>query len=41
MNVKYVGEKFSGEYIANRVEHTFSTTGAFITTVYVKRNATE
>lgn len=41
VNVKYVGEKFSGEYIANRVEHTFSTTGAFITTVYVKRNATE
>lgn len=41
VNIKYVGAKFSGEYIANRVEHTISTTGAFLTTVYVKRNATE
>jgi phage protein D len=41
VNIKYVGSKFSGEYIANRVEHSFSTTGAFLTTVYVKRNTTE
>jgi phage protein D len=41
LNIKYVGKKFSGEYIASRVEHDISIGGAFTTTVYVKRNMKE
>lgn len=41
VSIKYVGNKFSGEYIANRVEHDISVGGAFTTTVHVKRNMTE
>ena len=41
VSIKYVGKKYSGEYIADRVIHTFNTSGAFITEVYVKRNMSE
>ena len=41
VNIKYVGKKFSGEYIANRVEHDLSVGGAFITKIHLKRNMTE
>lgn len=41
VNIKYVGKRFSGEYIADRVEHDLSVGGAFITTVHVKRNFCE
>ncbi|WP_296855855.1 phage late control D family protein [Treponema sp.] len=41
VTLKYVGKKFSGEYIADRVEHDLNIGGAFITQVYVKRNMTE
>lgn len=36
--VKYVGESYSGEYIANHVIHEFSVYGGYTTTVYLKRN---
>ena len=38
VTVKYVGESFSGEYIAERVVHELSVSGGFTTEVYVKRN---
>ena len=38
MTVKYVGESYSGEYIANHVIHEFSVYGGYTTTVYLKRN---
>ncbi|MBQ7906000.1 MAG: hypothetical protein IJ361_09635 [Spirochaetaceae bacterium] len=41
VSVKYVGDYYSGEYIANHVIHEFSVYGGFTTTVYVKRNMTE
>ena len=41
VNIKYVGRKFSGEYIADRVEHDLSVGGAFVTTVHLKRNFCE
>lgn len=41
VSVKYVGEKFSGEYIADRIIHRFSNGDAFTTEVFVKRNMTE
>ena len=41
VNIKYVGKKFSGEYIADRVEHDLSVGGAFITKIHLKRNMTE
>ena len=36
--MKYVGESYSGEYIANHVIHEFSVYGGYTTTVYLKRN---
>ena len=36
--VKYVGESYSGEYIANHVLHEFSVYGGYTTTLYLKRN---
>ena len=41
VSVKYVGDYYSGEYIANHVIHEFSVYGGFTTTVYAKRNMTE
>lgn len=41
VSVKYVGDYYSGEYIANHVIHEFSVYGGYTTTVYVKRNMTE
>ena len=41
VSIKYVGDYYSGEYIANHVIHEFSVYGGFTTTVYVKRNMTE
>ena len=41
VNIKYVGRKFSGEYIADRVEHDLSVGEAFVTTVHLKRNFCE
>ena len=41
VTVKYVGEAFSGEYIAERVVHEVSVNGPFTTEVYVKRNMSE
>ncbi len=38
VTVKYVGESYSGEYIANHVLHEFSVYGGYTTTVYLKRN---
>ena len=38
VTVKYVGESYSGEYIANHVIHEFSVYGGYTTTVYLKRN---
>ena len=38
VTVKYVGESFSGEYIAERVVHELSESRGFTTEVYVKRN---
>ena len=38
VTIKYVGEHFSGEYIAERVVHEVSVNGPFTTEVYVKRN---
>ena len=38
VTVKYVGESFSGEYIAERVVHELSVSRGFTTEVYVKRN---
>ena len=38
VTVKYVGEAFSGEYIAERVVHELSVSRGFTTEVYVKRN---
>ena len=40
VTIKYVGEHFSGEYIAERVVHEVSVNGPFTTEVYVKRNMT-
>ena len=40
VTVKYVGEAFSGEYIAERVVHELSVSRGFTTEVYVKRNMT-
>ena len=40
VTVKYVGEAFSGEYIAERVVHELSESRGFTTEVYVKRNMT-
>ena len=37
VTLKYVGERFSGEYVAERVEHEFGIDG-FITEVYLRRN---
>ena len=36
--MKYVGESYSGEYIANHVLHEFSVYGGYTTTLYLKRN---
>ena len=41
VNIKYVGKKFSGEYIADRVEHDLTVGGAFITRLHLKRNFCE
>ena len=41
VSVKYVGDYYSGEYIANHVIHEFSVYGGYTTKVYVKRNMTE
>lgn len=41
VSMKYVGEKFSGEYIADRVIHEFSSVSGYTTEVYGKRNASE
>ena len=41
VTIKYVGEHFSGEYIAERVVHEVSVNGPFTTEVYVKRNMSE
>ena len=41
VTLKYVGKRFSGEYIADRVEHDLSVGGAFITQVHLKRNFCE
>lgn len=41
INIKYVGKKFSGEYIIDRIVHEISTNDAFTTEVFVKRNMTE
>lgn len=41
VNIKYVGKKFSGEYIADRVEHDLTVGGAFITKIHVQRNFCE
>lgn len=41
VTMKYVGEHFSGEYIAERVVHEVSVNGPFTTEVYVKRNMSE
>ena len=38
VTVKYVGESYSGEYIANHVIHEFSVYGGYTTTLYLKRN---
>lgn len=38
VTVKYVGESFSGEYIAERVVHEASVSGGFTTEVYMRRN---
>ena len=38
VTVKYVGESYSGEYIANHVLHEFSVYGGYTTTLYLKRN---
>lgn len=38
VTVKYVGESFSGEYIAERVVHELSVSRGFTTEVYVARN---
>ena len=38
VTVKYVGESYSGEYIANHVIHEFSAYGGYTTTLYLKRN---
>ena len=38
VTVKYVGESFSGEYIAERVVHELSESRGFTTEVYVARN---
>ena len=38
MTVKYVGDSYSGEYIANHVIHEFSVYGGYTTTLYLKRN---
>ena len=40
VTVKYVGEAFSGEYIAERVVQELSVSRGFMTEVYVKRNMT-
>ena len=37
VTLKYVGERFSGEYVAERVEHEFGIDG-FITEVHLRRN---
>ncbi len=41
VTMKYVGEKFSGEYIADRVIHEFSTVNGYTTQIFGKRNTTE
>ena len=41
VTMKYVGEKYSGEYIADRVVHEFSSINGYTTTIYGKRNASE
>ena len=38
VTVKYVGESYSGEYIANHVIHEFSAYGGYTTTLYLTRN---
>lgn len=38
VTVKYVGESYSGEYIASHVIHEFSVYGGYTTTLYLKRN---
>ena len=40
VTVKYVGEAFSGEYIAERVVHELSVSRGFTTEVYMRRNMT-
>ena len=40
VEIKYVGDYFSGEYIAERVVHELSVSRGFMTEVYVKRNMT-
>ena len=41
VTMKYVGEKYSGEYIADRVVHELSSINGYTTTIYGKRNASE
>ncbi len=37
VTLKYVGERFSGEYVAERVNHEFDANG-FITELHLRRN---